>query len=515
MATIQQRHPRATPIVSLASHSDSDEWTVYRKKPTTSSSDRNPYTVHSSEDDEDWHLINDARPKRNLSRFILNPGEKATGSITEILPSPSLVVPRDFLEANDSELDIDRLNPATTTDEDVVPLSSDIESYSHPSPLDVGEESVFTLLPAHDGAGNFAANDMGVLSDSSNASTSTSRSSVVRSQKTRITKNPTGTVPLSLLLEEQRPEEITFPTFDEATDASAVASSLPNILLPDGGITPPSFARRPPVASSYLNSTLPNLPLPPQTPQRQPERRRFAFSLSTSDHYLQHGRLRITTAAQRLLRGAYDPMMVEFRPTITEEKLREALESARTSSTSGDEGSVKSVRRKGNMPMSETGTTDLDSIPTHHPTFSLSFGPSNFPIATSALLQSLWATLRRLTERIIENESASDSFGHLAGEAALEGFLPFGSHLQLGMDSGVSGSAHLRHAPSAASSHSAFRNAPRRGEGTETFTPLPATVRRVGSDCAIESLSEGKRGRKGRRERERTSPATMVGEGGR
>lgn len=300
---------------------------------------KNQTAPHTSEDDDDWHLINDTVGRKNFTRFILNPGEKATGSFTEIVPSPGLAVPQDFLDANDSEIDTDawgKVNASSTTDEEVVPLSSDVEVYSHPSPLDLDEEIVFTSLPSHDGAGNFTSDDMGVLSDSSTASTSTSLSSMARMRRGVHVVHPTASfappVRTRLTLQEQHPQDMSV----SSDDARPVFSSLPDILLPDGGITPPSFARR------------------PTTPPR--EHRELSLSLAATPH--QHGRLRITTAAQRLLRRTYDPMMVEFRPTITRERLREALESAYNSSTSGDEESVK--RPTEAAVASDEEATDLD-----------------------------------------------------------------------------------------------------------------------------------------------------------
>lgn len=108
----------------------------------------------------------------------------------------------------------------------------------------------------------------------------------------------------------------------------------------------------------------------------------------------------------------------------------------------------------------------------------------------------------------MENEGASDSFSHLANEAALEGFLPFGSHLQLGMDT------------SATWPRSAAQASPptRYGREVESLVSSRATVRRVGSDCAIESLSERQRRRGGKRaaaEAAAAAATAVVGEGGR
>ncbi|RUS17085.1 hypothetical protein BC937DRAFT_90442 [Endogone sp. FLAS-F59071] len=479
MATIQQRRPPPSHHHSLrVDHSDSEggtsagdrDWIVHKKNQTG---------PHTSEDDDDWHLINDAVGKKNVTRFILNPGEKAIGSFTEILPSPGLSVLQDYLDANDSEIDTDtwgKVNAFSTTDDEVVPLSSDVEVYSHSSPLDLDEELVFTSLPSHDGAGNFTSDDMGILSDSSTGSTSTSPSSVAYMRRAHVV-HPTArrfTPPARTrltLLEEQHPQDMSI--FSD--DAGPVFSSLPDILLSDGGVTPPSFVRR------------------PTTPPR--EHRELSLSLAATPH--QHGRLRITTT-QRLLRRTYDSMVVEFRPTITRERLREALESAYNSSTSGDEESVKRPTERSKAAVaSDAEATDLDSIPSHHP----SFGPTT----TSALLHSLWATLRRLTERIMENEGASDSFSHLANEAALEGFLPFGSHLQLGMDTSATRPRH-----------SAAQAPPLRyGREVESLVSSRATIGRVGSDCAIESLSERQR-RGGKRAAAAAAAATaVVGEGGR
>ncbi|KAI8098707.1 uncharacterized protein BX664DRAFT_5385 [Halteromyces radiatus] len=74
---------------------------------------------------------------------------------------------------------------------------------------------------------------------------------------------------------------------------------------------------------------------------------------------------------------------------------------------------------------------NLDSIPTHHPSFTGTF-------TSIAILSAIWNNLRRLTNHLIENDThTADAFTSLVSEATLEGCLPFGSHLHMELAAGL------------------------------------------------------------------------------
>ncbi|KAL0084027.1 hypothetical protein F4703DRAFT_1858114, partial [Phycomyces blakesleeanus] len=71
------------------------------------------------------------------------------------------------------------------------------------------------------------------------------------------------------------------------------------------------------------------------------------------------------------------------------------------------------------------------SIPTHHPSIP---GSST----SAAILATVWHHLRRLTNHLIENDTNStETFSNLFSEAALEGCMPFGSHLHMDFGTGL------------------------------------------------------------------------------
>ncbi|KAI7874317.1 hypothetical protein K492DRAFT_211634 [Lichtheimia hyalospora FSU 10163] len=112
----------------------------------------------------------------------------------------------------------------------------------------------------------------------------------------------------------------------------------------------------------------------------------------------------------------YDHMMVPpFRPTITETY----------PIFSGDDTVSKSNSIDSDNNATKCGWRNLDSIPSHHPTI---------PGTTTsyAVFSTIWKQLCDITANILENDaSASETMTSLVSEAALEGCLPFGSHLHM------------------------------------------------------------------------------------
>ncbi|KAI8881757.1 hypothetical protein K501DRAFT_334505 [Backusella circina FSU 941] len=96
------------------------------------------------------------------------------------------------------------------------------------------------------------------------------------------------------------------------------------------------------------------------------------------------------------------------------------------------DSSTKSVdaRSTNEKPMAKR-QQDLDSIPLHHPGIPGSATPA-------AILTVIWDSLRRLTNHLLENDAnAADTWGTLMSEAVLEGCIPFGSHLHMDIGTGL------------------------------------------------------------------------------
>jgi hypothetical protein len=143
----------------------------------------------TSDSDTDWHVI-------NANRATLQRTGNAGLSSPQWTPSePESVSARAYPDSESLVSDIDTQTDTTT-----------------------GRQQ-FSFLPAHDGTGTFA--DIGgFVSDSSLGSISTA-SGLPSRKKPATTKAQT-------------------------TDFLPVTASMPNILLPDGGIVPPSFTGRTP-----------------------------------------------------------------------------------------------------------------------------------------------------------------------------------------------------------------------------------------------------------------------------
>ncbi|KAI9013416.1 hypothetical protein CLU79DRAFT_838801 [Phycomyces nitens] len=252
-----------------------------------------------SESDNDWHVISTAIPSSPRS----HPSPEAT--------SPSL-------EPSEPE-SFSSFRPSDTES------ISDIDIPTAPTFV-----PVFANLPVHDGTGTF-------LDDSDSQLDSDSPIGFARVVR-RILHSP---------------QPATWPTHEG--DFEPNSPSMPNILLPNGGIHPPSFASHP---ETQIDS--PHSPI---------------IGLVESD-----------------------------------------------CSKSAQDNDLKFARRK---------HRNLDSIPTHHPSIP---GSST----SAAIWATVWHHLRRLTNHLMENDTnSSETFSNLLSEAALEGCMPFGSHLHMDFATGL------------------------------------------------------------------------------
>ncbi|KAG2180000.1 hypothetical protein INT43_003787 [Umbelopsis isabellina] len=241
-------------------------------------------------------------------------------------------------------------------------MVSDLDTHT-----DSGKQQ-FSFLPAHDGTGTFA--DIGgFVSDSSMGSAS--------------------------MASRHTPIKIKAQT----ADFQPVSSSMPNILLPDGGIAPPTFTGR-----QTQTSDMPDFV--PTMAGRSWREFRQIFSSEEDD-----GSLSENDAVWRK-RHQKSAVVVDEDDSYQSEST--------TTNISSDE--TKRRRMQGNK--------DLDSIPTHHPSLPGS-------ATSAAIIHTVWRNLRRLTTHIIENDTTtSDTLGTLVSEATLEGCLPFGSHLHMDFSTG-------------------------------------------------------------------------------
>ncbi|KAI8330501.1 hypothetical protein BC941DRAFT_440687 [Chlamydoabsidia padenii] len=117
-----------------------------------------------------------------------------------------------------------------------------------------------------------------------------------------------------------------------------------------------------------------------------------------------------------------------FQPTVNDDMVssdasysnQEEYNSGTTNSSADDQ--IQFTRKR---------PINLDSIPTHHPSF-----PGT--ITSFTILSAIWSNLRRLTNHLIENDTyTADAFTTLVSEATLEGCLPFGSHLHMELAAGI------------------------------------------------------------------------------
>ncbi|KAG2179424.1 hypothetical protein INT44_006270 [Umbelopsis vinacea] len=299
----------------------------------------------TSDSDTDWHVI-------NANRATLQRTGNAAISSPQWTPSESeSVSARAYADSESMVSDIDTQTDTTT-----------------------GRQQ-FSFLPAHDGTGTFA--DIGgFVSDSSMGSISTA--SGLPSRK-----------------------KLAAPPKAQTTDFLPVTASMPNILLPDGGIAPPSFTGR--IPHHHAQNPMPEF-VPTMASRSWRE-----FRLQSSSE--EEGSLSENDAVWRKRR------LRSSSPTDEHDQ----SESTTTNMSSDEINAAKLKRNK-----------DLDSIPTHHPSLPGS-------ATSAAIIHSVWRNLRRLTTHIIENDTTtSETFGTLVSEATLEGCLPFGSHLHMDFNTGSS-----------------------------------------------------------------------------
>ncbi|KAH8556856.1 hypothetical protein BGW37DRAFT_28169 [Umbelopsis sp. PMI_123] len=344
-----QQHRRPNHSISQApppSSDSEDSYAILHPRGYVKSSAQRRLSISlspTSDSETDWHVINANRTtlQRTNNAVLLSP---------QWTPSePESVSARAYPDYESMVSDIDTQTDTTT-----------------------GRQQ-FSFLPAHDGTGTFA--DIGgFVSDSSMGSISTA----------------------SGLPSRKRPAAIRAQT----TDFLPTTASMPNILLPDGGIVPPSFTGR--KTNNYPQETMPEFV--PTIASRS--WREFKLQSSSEE---EEGSLSENDAVWRKRRlRSISPTDENYKWDTT------------TTNMSSDE--INAARLKRNK--------DLDRIPTHHPSLPGS-------ATSAAIIHSVWRNLRRFTTHIIENDTTtSETLGTLVSEATLEGCLPFGSHLHMDFNTG-------------------------------------------------------------------------------
>ncbi|KAI9491666.1 hypothetical protein BDB00DRAFT_475616 [Zychaea mexicana] len=308
----------------------------------------------SSDSDNDWHVISSAAPSRRSS-----------------------TVPR--RDSASSALD-----PSDTSSS---VRQSDTESFSDIDTLTSSVRNVdeFTTLPAHDGTGTFL-DEPGYFSDGTNRSQDEADSpSAFARVVHRMLDNRRGS---NSGQQQQQQQQLAWRA--QPNDFAPESASMPNILLPHGGITIPSFA---------LNT--------------HPDQQQTIAQQQQHKEQLQ----------QQKEEGEEDQKSDEyslpsFRPTVPAFPINDIQSQSDTSASHNTSLSndVKFTRRR---------RRNLDSIPSHHPAI-----PGT--IASAAVLSAIWDQIRRITTNLLENDAnTSDTFTNLVSEAALEGCMPFGSHLHM------------------------------------------------------------------------------------
>ncbi|KAI8393451.1 uncharacterized protein BYT42DRAFT_6787 [Radiomyces spectabilis] len=356
MAFVQQhrrRYHRSQPSVS----SDSEDMSsIYHKSGSVTQTNlvlspgvTQPSSSYPSDSDTDWHVISSALPSASSSQ-----------------PSPSHSNLSPALPPSETE-SFSSFRPSDTESFSDVDMHGDATvDPSH------GQSSLFfSALPAHDGTGLFVIN-----SDNRSAHDANTPAAFAR-----VVQHMLGEQEWRTTTDEQEFEPDT--------------TSMPNILLPHGGICPPSFAHSIHMSSASSLSQ----PVSPTSASPHPPWAEF----TTHD-------LDMVLSAEAM--EPVDAQLSEASVTTT---------STTSTNRAYTRDNVKFTRRR---------YRNLDSIPTHHPAI---------PGTTTsfAILSIVWNHICRLTNHLIENDtSTSDTLSSLFSEAVVEGLLPLGSHLH--MDLGAS-----------------------------------------------------------------------------
>ncbi|KAI9312857.1 hypothetical protein BX666DRAFT_2030739 [Dichotomocladium elegans] len=319
----QRRFQHSSPLLRYDSEKEEDESTIATSNLILSPR-LPPPPASASDSDNDWHIISSAVASSSPSSSSLRVNTRRDSASTHFDPSE----PESLASFR----------------------PSDTESFSDlDTQMSTGRQE-FSNLPAHDGTGTFMDDDPGLSSDVSQEEAGSSPSSFARAMHRII-----------------RARE---------ADFEPECDSMPNILLPHGGITIPSFAVT-----------------PPEQQQQQDESHRPSRSMSSTP---------------------------SFRPTVAGGEVDSLHfvdeDTGGTQTTTSLSGEVKFTRRR---------RRNLDSIPSHHPAM-----PGT--AASSAVLSAIWDQVRRITTNLLENDANTcDTFYSLASEAGFEGCLPFGSHLHM------------------------------------------------------------------------------------
>ncbi|CAO3642425.1 unnamed protein product [Cunninghamella echinulata] len=190
-------------------------------------------------------------------------------------------------------------------------------------------------------------------------------------------------------------------------DFEPSSSSMPNILLPYGGIHLPTFIKKP-------------LQQQQQSPSSPDHTQLNQVINSLSPHF------QPTVMPEHLILSSDE----EEKEGINQQYKIKEKEEEDSNTTFNSSDHIKFTRRR---------RRNLDSIPTHHPSI-----PGT--MTSFAILSAIWNNLRRLTNHLIENDTnTADAFTSLVSEGTLEGCLPFGSHLHMELSAGLRPAYTNRH----------------------------------------------------------------------
>ncbi|SAL96214.1 hypothetical protein [Absidia glauca] len=360
--------PGQAHVINNSSTSTGTSTTSNSTTTSTANTTLTPSTFSDSE--TDWHVISSAlRSSSSSSSGTTASSSSSSGSSSSSSLPP---LPLHNLDRRDS-LSIE---------------SSEIESYSSFRPSDTESFSdidfAFDVLPSHDGTGAFTEDD----DDFDPTTTSEEEAGNIQPQQQ-----------LSTVLSRQHHRQSdganvlvlrTAPPLPSTLgDFEPNSPSMPNILLPYGGIHLPSFAGR-----SHLSTV--------------------------SNHTLYHSAAEQHHFESPTFHPTAKDVTLSSDDTHSLSRQEDEYNSATTNTSSGDQ--INFTRKR---------PRNLDRIPTHHPSFPGS-------ITSFAILSAIWNNLRRLTTHLIENDTyTADAFTTLVSEATLEGCLPFGSHLHMELAAGI------------------------------------------------------------------------------
>ncbi|ORZ08891.1 hypothetical protein BCR42DRAFT_424227 [Absidia repens] len=382
---------------------------------------------HSETTSEDLPIISPVQSSSNINH-VLSPGPiHSTTTVTNVAPTISATY-----STSDSETDWHvissglRSSSLTTTsslsssgtpasrpstshlgslrrDSVDQPLSSDLESFSSFRPSDTESFSdidfAFEVLPSHDGTGAFMDDDMDPTSEEETLTIQQQQQLAVEIElDPSASSSPT---PQNALIQRNKKTSTMSRVSTSFGDFEPSSPSMPNILLPYGGIHLPSFAAAAVATTSNSNNS-DNVNTP------------YASALD-------HPTFQPTVISKDLVGTSSDEYTSDTL-SRQQHQHQQLEDSSSTTSTNSSADQIKFTRKR---------RRNLDSIPTHHPSL-----PGT--ITSFAILSALWNNLRRLTNHLIENDTyTADAFTSLVSEATLEGCLPFGSHLHMELAAGL------------------------------------------------------------------------------